>query len=262
MLERIDDLPEGVDGVRASGRVSRDDYPRVMDVMLDEAQRSQRKLRLLFELGPAFRGFTPTGALADTRIGLVSIPLVEGCAVVADLPLVRDVARLFGFFMPYPLRVFSTSERAAAVSWLASLPEEAAVTHRLLTDPGVVVVSIEKPLRVQDLREVTESVESVIETQGRLTGLVIHARRFPGWQNVSGLLAHVRFVLGHKDEIVRLAIASDGRIATLAPWIKRVVRGPEVRGFSYGALETAIRWAAARQDATPLPPTPWLETRP
>ncbi len=262
MLERIEDLPRGVDGVRASGKVSRQDYPSVMDAMLDEARRSQKKLRLLYEMGPAFQGFTLMGALADTRVGLSSVPLVEGCAVVSDLPFVRRSSRRFGFFVPYPLRVFSSSEREAAVTWLSSLPEEAAVTHRLLTDPGVVVVSVEKPLRVQDFEEVARTVDAVVDSQGQLTGLVVHTRRFPGWQNVAGLVGHIRFVLAHRAKVRRLAIATDSKIATLAPWLERVARGPRVRGFSYGALETAIRWASERPEATRIVARPWVETRP
>jgi hypothetical protein len=261
MLERIDGLPEGVEGWRGLGTVSKHDLQREVAPTVSAAQRDKRRLRVLYELGRGFRGFTPGGAWQDTKLGIIATPVLEGAAVVTDLPVVRDVSRYFGFLMPYPLRVFRSSQREEAVAWLASLPEDAAVTHRLLTDPGVVVVSVDRPLRVQDFGSVTEAVDAVIASKGELAGLVIHTRRFPGWQNLRGLLGHARFLRTHLGKIRRVAIASDSRIASLAPRIERVLRGTEVRGFSYGALESAIVWASgstetSREVGAARPPEP------
>lgn len=271
MLERIDGLPDGVEGWRGLGTVSKEDLRRAVEPSVVAAQRERRRLRVLYELDRTFRGFTPSGAWQDTKLGIIATPVLEGAAVVTDVPIVRRVSRLFGFLMPYPLRVFRAAERRDAAAWLASLPEEAAVTHRLLTEPGVVVVSVDQPLRAQDFEAVARMVDPVIEAKGELAGLVIHARRFPGWQNLRGLLGHLRFVRSHVGHIRRIAVASDSRLASLAPKIERVLRSTEVRGFSFGALESAISWVAGRAgglsaDAGPSagtsePATGWYATR-
>jgi hypothetical protein len=252
MLERIDGLPDGVEGWRGLGTVSKEDLRRAVEPSVAAAQRDKRRLRVLYELGRTFRGFTASGAWQDTKLGIAATPVLEGAAVVTDVPVVRRASSLFGFFVPYPLRVFRASQRREAVAWLASLPEEAAVTHRLLTDPGVVVVSVEEPLRAHDFEAVARMMAPVIESRGELSGLVIHARRFPGWQNLRGLFAHLRFARTHVRHVRRIALASDSKVATLAPRIERVLRRTEVRGFSFGALESAICWAAGRPGDAPV----------
>lgn len=55
MLETLRDLPPGVTGVRAVGRVSREDYERTFEPLLDDARRDGRRLRLLYEVGASRR---------------------------------------------------------------------------------------------------------------------------------------------------------------------------------------------------------------
>jgi hypothetical protein len=45
---------------------------------------------------------------------------------------------------------------------------------------------------------------------------VLHARAFPGWENVGGLVGHLRFVIGHHRHVDRLGLAVDGTLAAVA----------------------------------------------
>ena len=100
MLERMQHLPEGIDGVKAVGRVSREDYERVFEPLIDGARREGRRLRLLYQVGPEFEGFSAGAAWEDAKLGLASLRMFEGCAVVTDVgaPLSHAaiVAREFG----------------------------------------------------------------------------------------------------------------------------------------------------------------------
>ena len=51
MLERLTDLPQGIDGLKAIGKVSKDDYVRVVEPLLDEARREGRRIRFLYQFG-------------------------------------------------------------------------------------------------------------------------------------------------------------------------------------------------------------------
>ena len=53
--------------------------------LLDEARREGRRIRFLYQVGPEFEGFTPAAAWEDAKIGLHSVRLFDGCAVVTDL---------------------------------------------------------------------------------------------------------------------------------------------------------------------------------
>lgn len=246
MIEKLTDLPSGIDGVKALGKISKEDYEQVFVPLLDEARREGRRVRFLYQLGPEFEGFTPAAAWEDAKIGLHSMRLFDGCAVVTDLAWIRDITRLAGFLMPCPVRVFDNQERDRAIGWLGSLPEGAAISHRLLPDSGVIVVEVKQALRAQDFDALAFTADTWIEAHGNLQGLVIHAREFPGWENFGSFLRHVRFVRNHHREVKRIAIAADSKLASLAPGIAEHFIKAEVKSFGYDELDTAIAWAAGR----------------
>jgi hypothetical protein len=247
MLERLQNLPPGIDGVKAVGRLSKDDYERVFDPLLDAARRDGRRLRLLYQFGPEFEGLSPGAAWEDAKLGLASLRLFDGLAVVTDVSWIRESTRLIGFLMPCPVRVFGNGQLAEATDWLGSLPEGPAVTHRLLADRGVLVVEVRQALRAQDFDALAATADGWIEAHGDLPGIVIHARTFPGWENLGGLIRHLRFVRDHERRVRRAALASDSRLADLAPRLAEHFAHAEVRRFGYDALEDAIAWAGGAE---------------
>jgi hypothetical protein len=244
MLERIKDLPVGVDGIKATGKVSSRDYQDLVQPVLDDARRDGRRVRFLYQVGPEFEGFTPGAAWEDAKVGLHFMRLFDGCAVVTDVGWIRDSVRLASFLMPCPVRVFAVQDRGEAVEWLASLPQGPGVSHRLLPESGVMVVEIREALRAQDFDALAATADMWIEAHGDLQGLVIHAREFPGWQNLAGLVGHVRFVRDHHRKIKRIALVADSKLASLAPRLAEHFVASEIRAFDYPDLDRGIEWAA------------------
>ena len=157
----------------------------------------------------------PDAAFEDVRLGLRALGSFDGCAVVSDLPWVGEVLQFVRFLMPYPVRVFPPDRRDEAIAWLAGLPGRPSITHRVLPDAGVVVVEVTEPLRVQDIDELATLVDGWLAEHPTLHGLVLHARAFPGWENLSGLVRHLRFVVG-------TTARSTGSVSpSTAPWRRR-----------------------------------------
>src|SRR5579863_10127352 len=179
MLERLNNLPVGIDGVEAIGKVTKEDYEQVIAPLIEDARRKGRHIRFLYCVGPRFEGFTPGAAWEDAKIGIHNLRLFDACAVVSDTGWIRESTRLAGFLMPCPVRVFANRELEQAAAWLASLPESPAIHYRLLPDAGVIVVEVKQPLKVQDFDSLGFTADAWIEAHGSLQGLVIHAREFP-----------------------------------------------------------------------------------
>ncbi|MBO0655817.1 STAS/SEC14 domain-containing protein [Streptomyces triculaminicus] len=243
MLERAKDTPTGVDAIKAVGTVSRDDYQKVVEPLIEDARREGRRIRMLCEMGPDFKSFTPGAAWEDLKVGTGAIRLFEGCAVVTDVRWIRESTRLTSFLTPCPVRVFGSQERDEALRWLASLPEGPGISHRL-TDSEVLVVEVEQPLRTQDFDALASTADNWLRTHAELAGVVIHAREFPGWENIGGLIRHVRFVRDHHRKVRRIALAADSKAATLVPQLANHFVQAEVRRFEYDELDEAIAWAA------------------
>lgn len=245
MLERLKDLPPSIEGVRAVGAISKGDYERVFPAILDEARSSGRPIRFLYELGPEFEGFTPGAAWEDAKIGIHSMRLFLGCAIVTDIGWIRDWTRLAAFLMPCPAQVFSCKDRDKAIAWLNSIPTESGISHRLLPESGVIVVEVKHALSAQDFDALAFTADNWIESHGGLQAIVIHAREFPGWENLGSFIRHIRFIRDHHRNVKRIALAADAKIASIAPKIAEHFIKAEVRRFGYGELDLAVAWAAA-----------------
>ena len=243
MLVRLTDLPAVIDGVKATGRISREDYDRVMEPIIDAARREGRRLRFLYEIGPGFEGFTGGAAWEDAKLGLANLRSFEGVAIVTDVEWIARSTRLAAFLMPAPVRTFTLDGRAEAIEWLRTLSERATIAQRLVTDRGVLVVEVSQALRAADFDAIALTADTWIEANGRLNGLVIHARAFPGWENLGALVRHVRFVRDHHRHVSRIALAADSKLASVAPRIAEHFVQAEVKVFGYEELEKAIAWA-------------------
>jgi hypothetical protein len=245
MLERLQDLPAGVYGVRASGKVSKEDYDRVVVPLLEEVQRDGRRMRFLYQFTPQFTGFTAGAAWEDAEIGLKYLRLFERCAVVTERDWIRNTVRVVGAVLPCPVKIFRDAEWDEALAWLAAPAASAAgVEHHLIAERGVLVVEPRGKLAVEDFDAIAATVDPWIESGRELHGIVVHAHSFPGWESIGSFLRHIQFVRDHHRKVRRVALAADGKFAKLAPALVENFVGAEIQHFPFEELERAIEWAS------------------
>ena len=122
MIERIDDLPAGVIGIRASGKLTKDDYRDGLEPALKEATESG-EARVLFALAD-FDGLEPGAWIEDVKTGLKietqNRSAWKKLAFVSDVDWVSKAMRLFAWAMPGELRVFGMDEMDKAREWVAT----------------------------------------------------------------------------------------------------------------------------------------------
>jgi SpoIIAA-like len=121
MIERIEDLPAGVVGLRASGKLTRDDYKNVLEPALKEAIDSG-EARVLFVL-PDFDGLEAKAWLEDIRTGLgvefANRSAWKRFAFVTGVDWVAQAMHLFAWAMPGELEVYEMDELDEAKAWIA-----------------------------------------------------------------------------------------------------------------------------------------------
>ena len=120
MIERLPDLPDNVVGIIASGQVTVNDYENVVIPAIESAIKTHGGLRILYQFGPAFTGFTPGAMWDDMKLGFAHLKAWEKIAVVTDVDWAGDATRILGFAMPCPVKVFSTSDFVNAASWVSA----------------------------------------------------------------------------------------------------------------------------------------------
>lgn len=121
MIERMDDVPAGVIGLRASGKLTKEDYREVLEPALKEAMDSG-EARVLFVLTD-FDGLEPGAWLDDVKTGLrVELGNRKAwrrLAVVTDVDWVGKAMQLFAWAMPGELEVYDLDELEEAKAWAA-----------------------------------------------------------------------------------------------------------------------------------------------
>ncbi len=120
MIELLPDLPSQVVGFIASGQVTAHDDASVVIPTIESSLEERGRVRVLYQIGPAFLGFTAGAMWDDAKLGITRLKAWEKIAVVTDVDWIGGAVAVFGFAMPCPVKVFSNRQYAEAVAWIAA----------------------------------------------------------------------------------------------------------------------------------------------
>jgi len=79
------------------------------------------------------------------------------------------------------------------------------VEHELLQADGILVIRPAGSLEASDFQKIAQDVDPYIEANGKLHGVMIDAKSFPGWKDFAAFVAHLRFVKDHHRKIEKVA---------------------------------------------------------
>jgi hypothetical protein len=241
MIQNISTPSADIVAFEAKGDLTKEDYTGTILPIIQKSRSEGKKLKFLFHLGAEFTGFTPEAAWEDFKLGLQHMNTFERIAVVSDKGWIRNASRIFGSLMPCEVHVFKNNELSSAISWLDS--GEIGLNHKIDESRGVLIVEISHPLTSDNFSIMAHTVDRWIENKGSLNGIVIHAKTFPGWENLGSLFSHIDFVKNHHRKVRKVALVVDGALAVLAPHLASHFVAAEIKHFSYENLDAAIDWA-------------------
>ena len=118
MVERIADLPDNVLGFRGRGKVTGEDYEKVIIPAVEREFSRRDKVSFLCHLDEDFTGIEPSAVWDDTKIGFRHFSGWERMAVVTDVDWIRAAVKLFGLAIPGRVRVFRNKDFAEAKRWI------------------------------------------------------------------------------------------------------------------------------------------------
>ncbi len=116
------------------------------------------------------------------------------------------------------------------------------IRHELLSEDGILIVTPIEALKESDFEDLTKEVDPFIEKQGSLTGLVIEAESFPGWDSFGALISHIRFVREHHQRIKKVAAVTDSGFLSILPIVAQHFVDAEVKHFAFSEKEAAMKW--------------------
>ncbi len=121
MIERLSDMPEGVTGIRVSGRLSGDDireFEPAMDGIVVNGE-----IRIVEVIAPDYEGYGPGGLAEDLKVGFGALfkhhSAFKRIAVVSDKAWVAHTLHAVAWMIPGELQVFGIDELDRAKEWAA-----------------------------------------------------------------------------------------------------------------------------------------------
>jgi len=108
----------------------------------------------------------------------------------------------------------------------------------------IAVLEPDGPLTEGDLLLIANTIDPDIAAHGRLNGIVVHSRSFPGWNSTAAMISQFRFLRDHRRTFSRVALATDSLGASIAKVFAKPFLQAEIRAFPYEALTKATHWVA------------------
>lgn len=121
MIEILPDMPDGVTGIRVSGRLRGEDL-RAFAPTMDDAVKSG-EIRIVEVIAPDYEGFGPGGLREDLKLGFGALfrhhSAFRRVAVVSDKEWVAHAMHAFAWMVPGELAIFGLDELERATQWAA-----------------------------------------------------------------------------------------------------------------------------------------------
>lgn len=122
MIEVLSDMPQGVTGIRVSGRVSGDDIREFEPTMDDLVVGGE--IRIVEVIDSDYEGFGPGGLVEDLKVGFGALfkhhSAFKRIAVVSDKPWVAHTLHAVAWMIPGELQIFGLDELDRAKEWAAA----------------------------------------------------------------------------------------------------------------------------------------------
>lgn len=116
------------------------------------------------------------------------------------------------------------------------------LTVKLNELEGIAILEPDGELSEKDFISAAAIIDPYIETSGKLNGIIIHTRAFPGWDSFSALITHLKFIKQHHKKVSHIAFVTDSPIAAFAEHVANHFVSAEIKNFSFDELEESIKW--------------------
>ena len=121
MIEVLPDMPQGVTGIRVSGRVGGKELRKFKPVM--EELSNSGDIRIVEVIASDYEGFGPGGFVEDLKLGFGALfqhhSAFKRIAVVSDKEWVAHTLHALAWMIPGELAIFGLDELERAKEWAA-----------------------------------------------------------------------------------------------------------------------------------------------
>jgi hypothetical protein len=121
------------------------------------------------------------------------------------------------------------------------------IRFELLRDRRILLITPDGPLQRADFEQLANEIDPFIAANGKLVGVMIDAKSFPGWDSFGALVSHLKFVADHHRQIERIAAVTDSGFLKIVPRIASHFVQASIRHFDFSEKDRALAWLETGQ---------------
>jgi len=240
---KIVDMPGNLIGFELSGKVTGKDYEEVLIPAVQEKLQTHEKIRALYHVTKDFESYDFEAMVDDAKAGFMFFSNWEKIAVVSDVEWITNGVKVFSFVVPGEVKTFSNAEIEKAKAWLKEDAEVKSSLKVTLEEPAkIAILEPQAPLSADDFLLAKAIIDPFIEENGKLNGIIIYTKDFPGYESFGGFIKHMEFIKEHHKHIKKLAFVTDSVVGELGEKLGSHFISAEVKNFEYKELEKAKKW--------------------
>ncbi len=107
---------------------------------------------------------------------------------------------------------------------------------------SLALVEPEGKLTKTDFVNASQVIDSYIEKNGNLKGIIVYVEDFPFWDSFSSLISHLKFIHNHHRLVSHIAFVTDSMTGDFAQNIADHFLKAKIKHFDYKDLEEAKTW--------------------
>ncbi len=106
---------------------------------------------------------------------------------------------------------------------------------------SILHIKLSPPLKATDFIQLSSVADSYLKDHDMLN-VIIETEKFPGWENIHALIAHVKFVKKHISKVKKIALVTNSKFAMMGEKFIGPLIKHKVRRFPYDQVELAQQW--------------------
>jgi hypothetical protein len=116
------------------------------------------------------------------------------------------------------------------------------ISIELDREAAIAVLQLQGELREKDFDLITKVIDPYIIEHGKLNGLIINTKDFPGWNFLGAMVEHFKFVKSHEKKLTHVALVTDSPIGDLMGILAKFFVSADVKHFDYDEFTKAQEW--------------------